>query len=149
MVDLVALKAEIAKPAYAGLTDAQIAVAVMAAEIVADRTVAGLEIGQLWARRGVLGAAHERSQRGNLQASQRALAYTAIEMIDRDGFSGLDPTKPAQRTALVNFFDSLVADTIMSEADKTATLALINQPRLGREVFGNIDASDIANARAA
>lgn len=149
MVDLVALKAEIAKPAYAGLTDAAVAVAVMAAEIVADRLVAGPEMGRLWARRGVLGAARERSQNGALTAAQRARAWTAIEMIERDGFADLDPTKSAQRTALVNFLDQLVADTIMTEADKTATLALINQPRLGREVFGTLDASDIVNARAA
>lgn len=149
MVDLVALKEEVRKPAYAGLTDAAVAVAVMATEIVADRLVAGPEIGRLWARRGVLGVARERSQRGTLTAAQRALAWTAIEMIERDGFADLDPTRPAQRTALVNFLDSLVADTIMTAADRTATLARINQPRMGREVFGTIDASDIANARAA
>ena len=145
---LAALKAEIAKPAYAGLADAAIAVAVMAAQIVADRLVAGPEIGRLWARRGVLGAAREQAQRAALTPAQRALAWTAIEMVDRDGFADLDPTKEAQRTALVNFLDSLVAANIMSAGDRTATLALINQARPGREVFGALDENDIKNARA-
>lgn len=148
MVDYAALKIEIAKPVYSGLTDAQVAIAVMAASIVADRLVLGQEIGRLWARRGVLGAARERAFRGSLTPAQRALAWTAIEMVDRDGFADLDPTKLAQRNALIAFLDSLVADTIMSAGDKTATLALINQERTGREVFGNIDESDIINARA-
>ena len=148
MVDLVALRAELDKPAYANLSNADAAVAVMAASITTERVVGGAEIGRMWARRDVLGAARERSQRAALTPAQRATAWTAIEMVDRDGFAGLDPTMPAQRTALVALLDRFVTDTIMTAADRTATLALLSQARPGREVFGSLDENDVARARA-
>lgn len=148
MIDLVALRAELNKPAYAGLSNAAAAVAVMAAQITGELAVGGADIGKLWARRGVLGAARERASRAALTPAQRALAWTAVEMVAQDGFSGLDPNSPAQRAALVALLDSFVTDTIMTAGDRAATLALLSRTRAGREVFGAIDESDVANARA-
>lgn len=148
MVDLAALRAELDKPAYAGLSNTAAAVAVMAAQITGELSVGGADIGKLWARRGVLGAARERANRAALTAPQRGLAWTAIEMVAQDGFSGLDPNSPAQRAALVALLDSFVADAIMTAGDKAATLALLSRTRTGREVFGVLDENDIARARA-
>lgn len=148
MPDYVALKAEIAKPVYAGLDDAATAHAVMGAVVSAESAASGADIGKLWARRGVLGAARERASRTTLTPAQRANAWTAIEMVAQDGFSGFDPSVPAQRAALVAMLDGFVADTIMTAADRTATLAMLARPRSGRDVFGAIDENDIAIARA-
>lgn len=148
MADLVALRAELDKPAYSGLDNAAAAVAVMGAQIAGELAVSGADIGKLWARRGVLGAAHERANRAALTPAQRANAWTAVKMVERDGFSGLDPTIPAQRASLVSMLDIFVADTIMTAGDRTATLALLSRTRTGREVFGILDENDIARARA-
>lgn len=148
MIDLVGLRAELVKPAYTGLDNAAAAVAIMAAQITTERTRAGGDIGKLWARRGVLGAARERTLRTALTVAQKANAWTAVEMVAQDGFAGLDPSVPAQRAALVAMLDSFVVDTIMTAADRTATLALLNEPRTGAQVFGTIDENDVARARA-
>ena len=144
MADYLALKAEIAKPAYVGLSDAEIVAALNTTEVASEAAVSGASIGQLWARRGVLGAARERAQQAALTPAQRATAWMAIEMVDRDGFSGLDPAVPAQRAALVDFLDRLVTDTIMSAGDKTATLALLARTQtvgasIGWSVLGEMD----------
>lgn len=148
MVDLVALRVELDKPAYSALGNAAAAVAVMAADITGEVVASGASMGQLWARRGVLATARERANRSTLTPAQRTTAWEAITMIDQDGFSELDPTQPAQRAALVAFLDRLVTDTIMTAPDKTATLALLSRTRTGRKVFGAIDENDVAAARA-
>ena len=148
MVDLVALRAELDKPAYTALGNAEAAAAVMTAQITGEIVTSGASMGQLWARRGILAVARERANRAALTVPQRTTGWEAITMIEQDGFSGLDPTQPAQRAALVAFLDRLVTDTIMTAADKTATLALLNRTRTGREVFGSLDENDVAAARA-
>lgn len=148
MVDLVALRAELDKPAYTALGNAEAAVAVMAAQITGEMATSGASMGQLWARRGILGVAYERANRAALTPAQRATAWEAITMIAQDGFSGLDPTNSTQRAALVAFLDRLVTDTIMTAADKTATLAALSRTRTGRDVFGALDENDVAAARA-
>lgn len=152
MADLVALRAELDKPAYTGLSNVVAAVAVMDAQITGEMVTTGADIGKLWARRGILGIAHERSRRlsgtPTLTNAQRVTAWEAITMVQFDGFSGLDPNNATQRAALVAFLDRLVTDTIMTAADKTATLALLSRTRTGREVFGQIDENDVARARA-
>lgn len=148
MANLAALRAELDKPAYTAMGNAQAAVAVMAAQITGELVTSGASMGQLWARRGILGIARERSNRAALTPAQRATAWEAITMIDQDGFSGLDPTNATHRAALVAFLDRLVTDTIMTASDKTATLALLSRTRTGREVFGAIDENDVAQARA-
>lgn len=68
MVDYVALKAEIAKPAYAGLGDQETADAVMAATLSPDRMVPSVDVGRLWARQGVLAAARDAGDRAAFEA---------------------------------------------------------------------------------
>lgn len=151
MTDYPALKAEIAKPAYAGMTDAQIAAAMNTMTVASEAAVSGGDVGKLWARRGVLGAARERANRAALTPGQRATAWSAIEMVDRDGFSGLDPSSPGQRAALVSFLDGLVAETIMTAGDKAATLALLTRSQTIAQSLGwpqGLGATDIVAARA-
>lgn len=151
MTDYPALKAEIAKPAYAGMTDAQIAAAMNTMTVASEAAVSGGDVGKLWARRGVLGAARERANRGALTPGQRATAWNAIEMVDRDGFSGLDPKNPVQRAALVSFLDGLVAETIMNAGDKAATLALLMRSQTIAQSLGwpqGLGVTDLVAARA-
>lgn len=157
MTDYPALKAEIAKPAYAGMTDAQIAAAMNTMTVASEAAVSGGDVGKLWARRGVLGAARERARRTGMPAltnAQRATAWEVITMVDQDGFSGLDPTSPTQRAALVAFLDRLVTDTIMSAGDKQATLALLARSQtvaqsIGWGIMHDMDAASAAAAVAA
>lgn len=149
--DYAALKVEIAKPAYVGMTDAQIAAAVNANTVASEVIVTGREVAQLWARRGILGLARERSARSALTAAQRTAAWNAIEMVDRDGFAGLDPNNPTQRAALVTFLDGLVTETIMTAGDKSATLALLARTQTIAASLGwpqGVGVTDIAVARS-
>lgn len=154
MTNYVALKAEIAKPAYSGLSDAQIVVALNTTTIASEAVVSGADVGKLWARRGVLATAHERARRtGNpaLSNAQRATAWEAIMMVEQDGFSGLDPTDPKHRAALVAFLDRLVTDTILSAGDKAATLALLARSQTTAQSLGwphGLGETDIVAARA-
>jgi len=136
MVDYVALKAELSKPAYAGLTNAQAASALRTTLATNEDAISTAAVGRLWARRNVLGVARERANRAALTIAQRALAWQAIEMIERDGFADLDPRNPSQRTALVAMLDSFVADGVMTASDKTATLALAVPSRTVAEAIG-------------
>lgn len=157
MADYLALKAEIAKPAYVGLSDAQIVAALTTNTVASEQAVNGATIGQLWARRGVLGTAQERARRTGMPAltnAQRATAWEVITMVDQDGFSGLDPTSPTQRAALVAFLDRLVTDTIMSAGDKQATLVLLARSQtvaqsIGWGIMHDMDAASAAAAVAA
>lgn len=150
MADYLALKTELAKPAYTGLSDAAAAAALNAASVASETPVNGSDIGKLWARRKVLGAARERANNTTATVAQRQNAWSAIEMVAQDGFSGLDPNNPAQRTALVAFIDSLVTDGIMTAADKTATLALLARTQTPAQVIGwpPVTDVDVAFARS-
>jgi len=144
---LAALAAELAKPAYAGLDDAAAAVAVMRAEITIDRSVPSAEVARLWARRGVLANAREAGNRAGTPAA-RALGWRVLDVVEHDVMGDLDTADATDRTEFGAFLDTLVSAAIMSAADRTATVALINKPRTGREVFGELNSDDIANARA-
>lgn len=150
MADLVALKAEIAKPAYAGLSDAEIAEAVMAAILTPDRMVPSVEIGRLWARQGVLAAAREAGNRGG-NATARQLGWRVLDIVEKDVLGELDTRDAADRAAFQALLDLMVASTapqIMTAAQRDATVALIAKPRRGVEVFGFLTAVDVVNARA-
>jgi hypothetical protein len=72
-------------------------------------------------------------------------------MVDRDGFSGLDPKNPVQRAALVSFLDGLVAETIMNAGDKAATLALLMRSQTIAQSLGwpqGLGVTDLVAARA-
>lgn len=151
MTDYLALRDEIAKPAYTGMSDDAIAATLNTTPVVSEAAVSGADIGKLWARRGILGAARERANRGALTPGQRATAWNAIEMVDRDGFSGLAPKNPVQRAALVSFLDGLVTETIMNAGDKAATLALLMRSQTIAQSLGwpqGLGVTDLVAARA-
>lgn len=83
MPDYAALKIEIAKPAYAGLSDAETAEAVMAATLTPDRMVPSAEVARLWARRGVLANAREAGNRG-ANAAARTLGWRVLDIVEAD-----------------------------------------------------------------
>lgn len=150
MVDYVALKAALAGPAYAGLSDAAAAVAVMAATVAADRMVPSIEVGQLWARQGVLANAREAGNRG-ANAAARTLGWRVLDIVEKDVLGDLDTRNAGDRAQFMALLDAMVAATapvIMTAAQRDATIALITKPRLGVEVFGRIDENDVAIARS-
>jgi len=150
MADYVALKAEIAKLAYAGLGDQETADAVMAATLSPDRMVPSVEVGRLWARQGVLAAAREAGNRG-ANAAARQLGWRVLDIVEKDVLGELDTRNAGDRAAFEALLDLMVASTapqIMTAAQRTATVALIAKARSGREVFGVLTAVDIVNARA-
>ena len=136
MLDYNALRVELAKPAYTALTNAQAANVLRTTSASNEDAISTASVARLWARRDVLGVARERANRATLTPAQRALAWRAIEMVERDGFADLDPRIPAQRTALIAFLDALVADGVMTAGDKTATLALATPARTIAEAIG-------------
>ena len=143
---LAALAAELAKPAYAALDDAAAAVAVMDAFVTLDRRVPSAEIARLWARRGVLANAREAGNRGSA-AGSRVLGWRVLDVVEHDVMGDLDTTDATDRTEFGAFLDQMVTASIMTAETRTATVALIKKPRLGREVFGSLDSNDIAAAR--
>lgn len=147
MVDLVALRAELDKPAYTALGNAEAAVAVMAATLSADRRVPSAEVARLWARRGVLANAREAGERG-ANAAARALGWRVIDIVQFDVMSDLDTANSTDRGEFDTFLGMMVSASIMSAGDRSATVALISKPRAGREVFGVLDENDVAAARA-
>lgn len=146
MPDYAALKIEIAKPAYAGLSDAETAEAVMAATLTPDRMVPSAEVARLWARRGVLANAREAGNRG-ANAAARTLGWRVLDIVEADVLGELDTRSTSDRTEFQAFMDQMVTFSIMSAADRTATVALIKKARTGRDVFGELTAVDIQNAR--
>jgi len=148
MVDLVALRAELDKPAYAGLDDAAAAVAVMKATVTTDRRVPSAEVARLWARRGVLANAREAGNRGSA-AGARVLGWRVLDAVEHDVMGDLDTADANDRAEFAAFLNQLVTAGIMGAADRDATIALIQKPRTGREVFGSLDSNDVANARSA
>ena len=147
MADLVALAAELAKPAYAGLDDAAAAGAVMQASITTDRRVPSAEVARLWARRGVLAKSREAGERGGT-AGARELGWRVLDIVSFDVLGDLDTTNADDKSEFSAMLNAMVNASLMTADVRTETVALINKPRTGREVFGNLDASDIANARA-
>jgi hypothetical protein len=146
MVDLVALRAELDKPAYAGLDDAAAAVAVMAAMVSVNRAVPSAEVARLWARVGALANAREAGNRA-ASAPARLLGWRVLDIVEHDVMGELDTTDLTDRTEFLAFLDQMVSSSIMTAANRTATIALITKPRTGREVFGSLDSNDIAAAR--
>jgi hypothetical protein len=104
-------------------------------------------VARLWARRGVLANAREAGNRAGTPAA-RALGWRVLDVVEHDVMGDLDTADATDRTEFGAFLDTLVSAAIMSAADRTATVALINKPRTGREVFGELNSDDIANARA-
>lgn len=147
MVDYVALRAELDKPAYAGLSNAAAAVAVMAATVAADRRLPSDEVARFWARRGILANARDAGERGANSAA-RVLGWRVLDVVSFDVLGELDTRDATDRAEFGAMLDSMVTASIMTAAQRTATLALINKPRTGLEVFGAIDENDVLIARA-
>jgi len=147
MVDLVALRAELNKPAYTGLSNAAAALAVMAASITTDRTVPSAEVARLWAWRGILAKAREAGERG-ANATARETGWRVLDVVQFDAMAQINTADPTDKTAFQAMLDAMVTATIMTAPQRTETIALITKPRTGREVFGAIDENDVAQARA-
>ena len=147
MADLVALAAELAKPAYAGLDDAAAAVAVMAASITTDRRVPSAEVARLWARRGVLANAREAGERG-VNAGARTLGWRVLDIVTFDVLGELDTANADDQTEFRAILNAMVNASLMTSDIRAETVALITKPRTGRDVFGSLDSNDIARARA-
>jgi stage III sporulation protein SpoIIIAA len=147
MVDYAALKAEIAKPSYEKMDDAETAVAVMKATVAIDRRVPSAEVARLWARRGVLANAREAGNRG-ASVAVRVLGWRVLDVVERDVLGDLDTADATDRSEFSAFLNQMVTASIMGDADRTATIALIQKPRTGLEVFGPLDENDIKIARA-
>lgn len=149
MVDYAALKAELDKPAYFAMTDAQAAEALRTTQATSEDAISTAVVGRLWARRKVLATASARSTDNALTAAQRLSARWALTMVEFDGFADLDPRNPAQRTALVAFLDALVTDGVMTTSDRTATLALAVPTRTVAEAIGwpSVWPADVTAAR--
>jgi hypothetical protein len=147
MVDYVALAAELTKSAYTGLDDAAAAVAVMAASVTTDRRVPSAEVARRWARRGVLAKAREAGENGGT-AGARELGWRVLDIVTFDVLGELDTASADDQTEFRAILNAMVNASLMTADVRTETVALISKPRTGREVFGNLDASDIANARA-
>lgn len=147
MLDLAALRAELDKPAYTGLSNAEAAAAVMRATITTDRQVPSAEVARLWAQRGVLANAREAGERG-ANASVRSLGWRVLDMVNFDVLAELNTGNTADKATFFAMLDAMVTGGLMTAQNRTDTIALITKPRTGREVFGAIDENDVAAARA-
>lgn len=147
MVNYIALRTELNKPAYAGLSNVDAAVAVMTASVTIDRQVPSTEIARFWARRGILANAREAGERG-ANAAVRILGWRVLDIVSFDVLGELDTGSTTDKTEFITFLDNMVTASIMTAPQRAATLALINKPRTGLEVFGIINEDDVAQARA-
>lgn len=154
MTDYAALKIEIAKPAYNGLTDAQIAAAINAATITATADITGSD-----ARRELLFTANNDWGKlvgvadGWITAGvTSAIRLRAAQM--RELFLTDAPFATANSTRYTAFLaavDQLVADTIMSAAGKSALVVLARKTvSLAASMGwpGGVGPGDVAAARA-
>ena len=153
MTDYAALKIEIAKPAYNGLTDEQIAAAINAATTTAAADITGSD-----ARRELLFTANNDWGKlvgvadGWITAGvPAAIRLRAVQM--RDLFltdSQFATANSTRYTAFLAAVDQLITDTVMSAAGKTALVALARKTVSLAESMGwpsGIGPGDIAAAR--
>jgi hypothetical protein len=149
-MDYAALRAEIAQPAYAGLSDAEIAAA-LNAEIDAVRNVATSDARALLLATGEWGAItllarQEPSE--SVPAEAIAAAITAIDTLKLTEV--LETTKTPYWQAVQAMVAGLQAAGVLSEATGTALLGLreTTTTRAAQLGLGQVSPGDIQTARS-
>lgn len=156
MADYRTLKAELALPAYAGLSDAAAADA-LNAPIAAERALQSVDLAALWARprqaqawTSVLGRARLAADKAANSDALRGRGATVLALIEHNGLGEFNPAAATQRDALLAFLDQLVLDAIMTAAERTATIAALAVATSAAERIGwpPVTAADVAHARS-
>lgn len=157
MVDYVALKVEIAKPAYVGLTDAAIADTINRATFAGSRDIQWSQVRDIFMSNGDWGTLTYTSMLTSgtfLGGGAFALAtrVMAIDIRECCLYGALLQTSDATiRTRVGSRATTLAGATVgaITQASVDAVTALIAKPRTGPEVFGGVlDSNDIVRARA-
>lgn len=150
-MDAAALKAEIAKPDYAGLKDDEIAAALNAKTMAVTLPIPAAEVKKQFIKTGVLAKAKFYAADPAADLALRLACQTVYDSLIYDAFTDLDPTDAEQGPLIKSFLDALQAAQCLDDAGRTAVLALAAVELPGSEAFIGrpLDSSDIANARAA
>jgi phage I-like protein len=154
MVDYAALKAEIAKPDYAGMSDAQIVAALNAKTVASplplDVPVASVEAYLSLA--GVLTAIEDWLQANAAPSAARTAARELLRTIASPHVTSFEMSKPATFAAVQNMLGALEQVALLSAQQASDLLALASPPVPWRGSIGwqtLILVADLANARAA
>ena len=150
MIDYAALKA--ADAALPGKPGPQEAADMLNAQTVAvPRSIPAREIKKLWGRWGVLGAAWVKAQNEALPDEVRALCRATYDNLMGDLFADMDPADGTALPDILRYLDGLQAAAVLTEEQRTATLALASEQRPAREVWGfevPVSYTDVEKARA-
>lgn len=148
-MDLAALKSEIALSEYNGLSDAEIASAIMVKSfsITVDTPAASVQ-GTLYVR-GKWSNIVKRANaaRANVDTTAAGLAAQSLyDMVQRQGVFVMTIIPVADQVAAD--LDTLVTAGDIIQDDKKAVLNLATMSITGAKRFGDLNSSDIVNARA-
>jgi hypothetical protein len=146
-MDYATLKSEIALPAYAGMTDAEISAA-LNAPIACTQDVPARSVRAVLMARGkwpLVLIASEATTKDATWAAARLL----YDFVGEGGT--FDTSNGAMLAALTGQMQTLVAGSVLVDADKAAVLALTEgtTTRAAQLGLGSVNAGDIQTARIA
>lgn len=154
MVDIDALRAELAKPEYAGLTDEAIAHAINAAQdpVAVDVPIALVE-GYLRRKGLVFALTRFLASPGQAPPEIQAVAFELVNMIQSPRLSTIEMSKPDIAADVQTMLGALGPQGagLLSDDDLAAILAMAvgTRPRWQRFSHRELDWADVAQARGA
>lgn len=150
-MDCAALKAELAKPDYAGLSRAEKAAAINARLFTVKRPIAFDRVAKDLVKTGVYALADFYWREATNPMPLRVVCRTVVASIDQKLFADLDPDDAEQGPEIAAMLDGLQAAGCMTPEQREQVLARGLQEVPGSLAFLGrpLDESDIANAENA
>lgn len=121
-----ALKAEIAKPEYAGMDNIAIAEAINAKAATVTRVIRASEVKQYLLIEGILSAAELYAQDAANDMKARIACQTVRDVFAGDAFPDIDPNNAAHMKTVNGILDELDKAGLLS-ADQRATVLALGQ----------------------
>lgn len=149
MIDYAALKAEIAKPEYNEMTDAQIAALLNVKQSAVVRPIRARDIKKLWSRWAVLAECDVTARDNTAQKILRVLCRATYDNLIYDVFDDIDPNDATQVADVEKYLGALEGAGILTAEQRAATLALGSVAVTFPESIGtsNLNSDEIAAAR--
>jgi hypothetical protein len=144
MVDIDALRVELKQPAYADLSDAAAAELVRQVAVAITRPIPAAEVKKLWGRRMILARCEIAAGNTTLPDAVRVVCRATYDNLMGDLFTDLDPTDATQSDEITAYLGALVQAQMMTEQDRTDTLALAQTEH---RPFAGVTSHDVWLAR--
>jgi len=123
-----ALKTEIAKADYSGMTDEQIIAAVNAKTTPVANPISGQTVKQYMIRRGILGAASIYSDNTTNAAELRAACRAVVDSLLHDAFAEFDLGDTVAKSDIDGFCAALISAGCMTADQQTELYSMQNVP---------------------